>query len=391
MKHPALARVFAVVLCIFAVLLVMNAAFGVRSALKAKAEAERACDLLSSRIDEYETLTLKLDQEGPSEKAQAELDKLERQYNRDKATQQNALATYTATKGGLKQGKEAMAKANEMMSMSNVLGMAEQGIQSAISGLADQVYLMQDEALNAYANFDRSLQEFDFEAAWAQIESSYYQMEDYAAYLRDSTSNVNPSGLLSQVNTLAAGIDALNAGKEELEKMELEVIRDSISLTLAKSELEKQEDEIASVQSRVSEIKADERRLVSLRVSMTANEQIKSNYERSGNVISAARNELTRSEREYKHLFLLRLAMYLMMLACSICAFLGLSAAFEKKKNRAWLILPVVLTILFVAGVNAANLLIERRLQYLAFGVFLFGLIQLAVIIPKEKPETEVD
>ncbi len=389
MKHPALARVFAVVLCLFAVLLILNAAFDIRSALKSRAEDRRASALLSSRIDEYEGLQEKLSQEGPSQKAQAELDKLQDQYNRDKASHQTALATYTATKGGLKQGKEAMAQADEMMSFSNMLGMAEQGIQSAIAGLADQVYAMQDEALNAYANFDRSLQELDFEAAWAQIESSYYQMEDYAAYLRERSSRVNPSGMLSQVNTLAAGIDALNAGREELDKLELQVIRESIDLTLTKSMLEKQEEEIASMENTVNEIKADERRLVSLRVSLTANEQIKSEYERSDNVISAAKNELTRSSQAYKRLFLLRLAMCLLMILCAVCAFFGIPAAFEKKKSRAMLVTPVVLFILFAAGVNAVNLILEQRLQYLAFGAFLFGLIQLAVILPREELEAD--
>ena len=111
MKHPALARVFAVVLCIFAVLMLLNGTLILLETRRDHRDAVRAYDLLSSRVDEYETLTKKLEEEGPSDRKQGELDALQKQYNKDKAAHQAALAAYTATRGGLKQGQEAMAQA----------------------------------------------------------------------------------------------------------------------------------------------------------------------------------------------------------------------------------------------------------------------------------------
>ncbi len=388
MKHPALTRVFAVVLCIFALLMMIFAATGIIDAAGDRADAVRAHDLLSSRLQEYRELTEKLAEEGSSEKAQAELDRLETQYGKDKAAHQTALATYTATKGGLKQGQEAMAQANEMMSASNMVGMATQGIQTAMAEITEQMYALQDEAVNAYAYFDYNIQEENYEAAWAQLEASMQQLEDYGNYLQSRTDSTNVNGMLSSVNTLAAGIDAMNAGQEELDKLELQVIRDSIDLSLGKSQLEKQEADIADLQERVNEIRSDERRLVSLRVSMTANERIKQDYAHSENLVAAAENELARSEHEYQKTFLLRSTMSVLMTLAAAAAFIGMPAAFEKTKSRKLLVVPVVWFSLLSAATSALNILYEQRLHYLAFFAFLFGIIQLILVVPKEKDWT---
>ena len=145
MKHPALTRVFAVVLCIFAVLLLLAASAEVRSAVKDRASAMHAYELLSSRADEYEALEKKLQDEGSSEKAQQELDKLLTQYEKDKTAHQMALAAYTATKGGLKEGQEMMEEADKMMSATNIVS----SIEAAVSGFAAQLFDLEDAALNA--------------------------------------------------------------------------------------------------------------------------------------------------------------------------------------------------------------------------------------------------
>ena len=389
MKHPALARVFAVVLCIFAVLMLLNGTLILLETRRDHRDAVRAYDLLSSRVDEYETLTKKLEEEGPSDRKQGELDALQKQYNKDKAAHQAALAAYTATRGGLKQGQEAMAQADGMMSATGMLNMAKPAIQSAVAELTEQIYAMQDQALNMYAEFDINLQEEDYEAAWARLEAAYTQLEDYGNYMNQSAGSVNINGMLSQVDTLAAGIDAMNAGKDQLQKLELQVIRDSIDLSLAKADLEKQEKELSDTRAVLNEIKADERRLVSLRVSLTANEQIKNEFTRSGNIVSAAKNEMVRSEHAERKTLFLKLAVCLFFFLCACMAFLGMPAAFEKKKSRKLLILPVVLFAGFAGLANAANLLLESRLQYLGFAGLLFALIQLITVLPRVPAEGE--
>ena len=140
MKHPALTRVFAVVLCIFAALLLLSAANGIRNAVKDKAAAARSYSLLSSRLDEYETLETKLVEAGGSERTQKELEKLTSQYEKEKTAHQMALAAYTATKGGLKEGQKMMEQADQMMSATNIIA----SIESAISGLTSQLIDLED-------------------------------------------------------------------------------------------------------------------------------------------------------------------------------------------------------------------------------------------------------
>ena len=53
------------------------------------------------------------------------------------------------------------------------------------------------------------------------------------------------------------------------------------------------------------------------------------------------------------------------------------------------LILPVVLFAGFAGLANAANLLLESRLQYLAFAGLLFALIQLITVLPRVPAEGE--
>ena len=314
LKHPALTRVFAVVLCIFAALLLISAAEGIHSAVKDKAAAARSFGLLSSRLDEYEMLEKRLAEVGNSEKAQKELDKLTNQYEKDKTAHQMALAAYTATKGGLKEGQEMMAQADQMMSATSIVG----SIESAVSGIAGQLIELEDTALNAYANYDSASQEaLPFELAYyeAMIAASLYpddqelaaavmdaymamqpyeiqkelaqqQIEVLATEISTSASEMgNNSDILSSVGTLASAYDAMNAGKAQLEKMELQILRDSVDLSIRKAELEKKEAEISALEEQLSNIRADERRQISLRVSMTADDRIKEAYERSGNII----------------------------------------------------------------------------------------------------------
>ena len=412
LKHPALTRVFAVVLCIFAVLLLISAAEGIHNAAKDKAAAARSFGLLSSRLDEYEMLEKRLAEVGNSEKAQKELDKLTSQYEKDKTAHQMALAAYTATKGGLKEGQEMMAQADQMMSATNIVG----SIESALSGIAGQLIDLEDTALNAYANYDSASQEaLPFELAYyeAMIAASLYpddqelaaavidaymamqpyeiqkelaqqQIEVLVAEMSASASEMgNNSDMLSSVGTLASAYDAMNAGKAQLEKMELQILRDSVDLSIRKAELEKKETEITALQEQISNIRADERRQISLRVSMTADDRIKEAYERSGNIISAGRKEAESIEKEANKNYFLGLAENILIILAAAAAFTGLPAAFERNKNRTMLVLPVFLYTLFCTVTECLSAVMQKEQHYLALFAAIFGIIQLITVFPR--------
>ena len=401
-------------LCIFAVLLLLSAAGGIRSAVKDRAAEARSCGLLSSRLDEYEALEKKLTDEGSSEKTQKELDKLTAQYQRDKTAHQMALATYTATKGGLKEGQEMMAQADQMMSASNIVS----SIESAVSGIASRLIDLEDVALNAYAQYDSAAQEaLPFELAYyeATVAASLFpddpdlaaaaleayltmqpyeiqkdlaqqQIESLVADVSSSASEMSSGSgdMLSSVGTLAAAYDAMNAGKAELEKMELQTLRDSVDLTLRKAELGQQEEEIAALEERPGATRADDRRQISLRVSMTADDNVREAYEKSGNIVSAGRSELARAEKEARRNFFLGLAENILLILAAAAAFAGMPAAYEKTKSRTMLVLPVALYMLFCAAAEALCVVLRGEQHYLALFAAIFGLIQLIIVIPRE-------
>ena len=416
MKHPALTRVFAVVLCIFAALLLLSAVDGIRNAVKDKAAAARSYSLLSSRLDEYETLETKLVEAGGSERTQKELEKLTSQYEKEKTAHQMALAAYTATKGGLKEGQKMMEQADQMMSATNIIA----SIESAISGLTSQLIDLEDSALNAYAQYDSASQEaLPFEMAYyeAVVSASLYPDDpNLAAYVMDAymamqpyeiqkelaqqqiealvkemnTSTVEVSNswdMLSSVGTLASAYDAMNAGKAELEKMELQILRDSVDLTLRKAELEKLETEITALEGQLSSIRADERRQISLRVSLTADDRIREAYERSGNIISAGRKEVVRREKESNRNYFLSLAENILIILAAAAAFTGLPAAYERNKSRTMLVLPVFLYAFFCIVVEFMSVILQREQHYLALFAAIFGIIQLIIILPKVKEQ----
>lgn len=416
MKHPALTRVFAVVLCIFAALLLLSAANGIRNAVKDKAAAARSYSLLSSRLDEYETLETKLVEAGGSERTQKELEKLTSQYEKEKTAHQMALAAYTATKGGLKEGQKMMEQADQMMSATNIIA----SIESAISGLTSQLIDLEDSALNAYAQYDSASQEaLPFEMAYyeavvsaslypddpnlaADVMDAYMAMQPYEIQkelaqqqiealvkeMNTSTVEVSNSGdMLSSVGTLASAYDAMNAGKAELEKMELQILRDSVDLTLRKAELEKLETEITALEGQLSGIRADERRQISLRVSLTADDRIREAYERSGNIISAGRKEVVRREKESNRNYFLSLAENILIILAAAAAFTGLPAAYERNKSRTMLVLPVFLYAFFCIVVEFMSVILQREQHYLALFAAIFGIIQLIIILPKVKEQ----
>ena len=414
LKHPELTRVFSIVLCCLAVILLLCVLGGVNGALKDLREDQRVHGILTARTEEYETLSEKLSEEDPSDKLSAELDKLQTQHGKNKANHQTALSTYTATKGGLKQGREQMDAASEMMSVSNALSYA----QSAISQLEAAVLDIGDAAFNAYANYDVAAKEalpyemayyealammefFPEDPAAAQAAADAYEamipyemakeeaegmLTSIGQSVTAKTDSVGGGGdLLSSVNTLAAGIDAMNAGKEQLEKMELQMVKDSIDLSLTKSKLEKEEDEINALSAKLDETKADERRLISLRVNLTANDNIKAVADKGGDVLTAAKAEMDHSQKAYRRSLAVKLCYCACLLLAAAAAFFGVPAAFEKTKSRAALILPVVLFIVFSAAADVLNLYIKGEQQYAALLAAMFGVVQLLICTPQNE------
>ena len=100
MKHPALARVFSVVLAILALLMLGS---GVKGFGKADAEvSERTAfaEKYAQRIETYRQLDEELAHSISYEEAWEELEKLQEQHDSDASQHRTDVAMYSAEKGG---------------------------------------------------------------------------------------------------------------------------------------------------------------------------------------------------------------------------------------------------------------------------------------------------
>lgn len=100
MKHPALARVFAIVLAIMSVLMLLNGALGFGKASNEYQDALSRCQYLDDKLATYIELDTKLKNSISYDEAYAELEKLQEQHDSDAAQHRTDLATHTATRGG---------------------------------------------------------------------------------------------------------------------------------------------------------------------------------------------------------------------------------------------------------------------------------------------------
>ena len=376
--------------CVMALILLLCAVAEFNSAMADRKENNRVLDLFSSRTEEYEALGNRLSQTDSYEKQNAEIEKLRETYDSMRSAHQLALATYTATRGGLKQGREAMDQATGMMSASSIIGSVTAAAQNAIAGLYTNIYDFQDSVFNAYANVDVMISEGRIEDAMEYMAVIEQQVSDYAAYMQESANQSSGGGMdlgsiLSGVNTLAGAFDAINAGKEELERMELQAVKDSIDLSLTKAELDKREQEIRELTAAADVTKADERRQISLGVNLKANEHVKAATDNGMAILTAAKQEADRMRKENRNSFLLQLGLMCLLLAAGIAGFLCLPAAFERVSDRGRLIAPAVCFTVLSAGGDALSYFISGSQHYGAMMGAIIGILYMLCAFPQDK------
>ena len=108
MKHPALARIFSIALALLCLIMLLAGAFGISGARKDNEDILADYDRLQGRIEEYNTVTQALKGTISYEEANRTLEELQEQHDSDASQHKNDLALYTATKGGLETGREAL-------------------------------------------------------------------------------------------------------------------------------------------------------------------------------------------------------------------------------------------------------------------------------------------
>ena len=397
MKNETLVRVFAAVLVVMALVLLVAGIYGLSNARNDRKENIRTYDLLAARTAEYEEISTRLAGEDSLEEVQAEREKLEAQHEKNRSDHQIALATYTATRGALKEGEEAMSEASGMMSGDAVSGMAGTVESSAkdYGGKVQEAYGIAAADLEAAATdlaeallAQESGIEIDLEPYYAAMEIATEELEAVGSAVINDAGTMAGSAM-SSVSSLISGLQQLETAKEQLQAMELQVIRDSVTLSVQKADLDKESEQLEALAEKEASIRADERRLTSLKVNLSANEHIKETLQRSSDVLSAAKSEMTRFAAEYKREFRCALLVNLLMLLAAAAAVAGVPAAYGKTEKRALLILPVAVYTLSCAAAEICSLLFWKEQQYAALFAGLFGIVQFLLILPKNEEETE--
>lgn len=106
MKHPALARVFGVVLAILAVLLLIS---GIRGFGKARDEHEDRlayAEKFAGRIEQYQQLHRELSESADYTETMAALDRFLTEHEKAASQHKTDTAIFSASKGGIKMGEE---------------------------------------------------------------------------------------------------------------------------------------------------------------------------------------------------------------------------------------------------------------------------------------------
>ena len=111
MKHPALAKAFAVVLAVMCLVLLFGGVKGFEKAADENTERLRFEKKFSERIQNYVDLSAQLENSISYEEAWAELEKIIEQHEDDASQHKTDLALNTAERGGNTMGAELLYEA----------------------------------------------------------------------------------------------------------------------------------------------------------------------------------------------------------------------------------------------------------------------------------------
>lgn len=104
MKHPALARVFSIVLAVLSLFMLLNGAVGFKNATVDREEALHQLSKLDERTERYIALEEELAASISYEQAEEQLEAFQEKHNDTAAQHRTDLATHTATEGGYEMG-----------------------------------------------------------------------------------------------------------------------------------------------------------------------------------------------------------------------------------------------------------------------------------------------
>lgn len=112
MKHPVLARVFAIVLAVLCLVMLLAGVFGLRSAARDRQRAMEDTGRLRDRAASYIDALAALEGGTPYQEANETLQRHQAEHDKLASRHRSEMAMYTATQSGLRSGTAAMDQAD---------------------------------------------------------------------------------------------------------------------------------------------------------------------------------------------------------------------------------------------------------------------------------------
>ena len=181
MKHPALARVFAIVLTLLSVFMLINGALGFGKADGKLQESLEYFQRIEDKLNEYEELDAKLENSISYDEAFEELERLQDEHDEEAAQHRTDLATHTATMGGYTMGVEMIMDGKAQLEA------AKQELESGKKELANQETML-NQSIAA------------FEAGKPALEGAIAQVQQMASSLQEIAGNI--PGMIAQLEPI---------------------------------------------------------------------------------------------------------------------------------------------------------------------------------------------
>lgn len=183
MKHPALVRIFSLVLVVLCLTMLLAGLGSANKAMRERSKNLAAYQRLTDRIEEYRSLLQALSGGASYDEANAALEQDLEQHESDAAQHRMDLAVYTATRSGLQTGEDA-------------LNQAESAFQEGKARYLEGLRLFEE-------------QEKAFWEGYEQFQQGKKQMEEGAKALALARQTVNAlQGQLEQSRNLAAILES---------------------------------------------------------------------------------------------------------------------------------------------------------------------------------------
>lgn len=414
MKNSALIRVFSIVLAILSVVLIVTGSLGIKKAYEDKSLNERRLKKLVTAADTYEELSIKLKGKDSYSKALPKFEKHEKDYNKSAAEHKTDLAIYTATQGGIREAREmiyanrkkaydqidgsrdsAIATARDtvvQMARAEAKNKIQAGMQAIITGATDAAIKKLEEMYPE--GYPEEVKNAAIEAAVNEAKQSdmYVQLEVQLAGIDAAITEDTPELQEGLAQAETAAVNALTEARNKVDEMlqpafdaiwreEKKLEEDAAELETEKTNLEKDYKKLNDEKKALDELKTDEQRMTSSKVTLTNNENIKASVDGGEELITASRNEIARFTDFMHHDFNFRIIACGLMLFAALMGLADIPAAFEKTKSKFLLIAPVVLFVLCCAGAEGISLWLGRGNMYSAISAGAFGIIQLLLMI----------